>query len=509
MSSSVLVALSRSSFSSSRSRIVRNSRVFFSSFSSNTRTMATAAPTGVPVDISDPVQLQATLEGFNMQANKELLEANGDPRAVLEWAGNNLGGYDKLAMSTSFGIQSAVLLHIATSVCPNIPVVWVDTGYLPKETYLYAEALNEALDLNLKIISNLEWTPARMEAVHGKLWESDRAEAHKLYGTLRKVQPMNHGLSSLEPTPVALLSGLRKVQTKSRAGMQLVEFQAGRFKILPMLNMTDDDVNDYMDRHDLPSHPLSLKGYHTVGDWHSSRAVKEGEDPRDTRFGGKFQECGLHADDTGATTLQVEPEEVVPLNPAMSLLRGVDINPETGHAVVMVKKLMEDGSYCRKCQDVQGKLEKDNVLPWVSKTFVADVQNSKSDGALLAKEFDVDKAPFFIVKNPDEDWSLVYSYLQLRKRLKKAAKEIEKTKPPVVAETKIENDDTRVVYLESTVEELSRQLAEAHQYLEDSTAFLVSNFMDTSDSSNLFNFGPGDEAKREMLTKLSEYSRRQ
>ena len=99
-------------------------------------------------------------------------------------------------MSTSFGIQAAVLLHLATTVVPDIPVVWVDTGYLPRETYLYADELTQTLGINLKIVSNPSWTPARMEALHGKLWEEDKSESHKLYGDLRKVVPMNMGLNA-------------------------------------------------------------------------------------------------------------------------------------------------------------------------------------------------------------------------------------------------------------------------------------------------------------------------
>lgn len=363
--------------------------------------------------------------------NEELEPISHDPLQVLRWGMQEFEG--RVAMSTSFGIQSAVLLHLATQVYPNIPVVWVDTGYLPAETYRYAEELTDTLGLNLLIASNPRWTPARMEAIHGKLWESDDAEAHGLYGRMRKVEPLHNELASLEPNPLVLLSGLRASQTKARANMPPIGFSQGRFKLLPMLRMTDEQVADYMDRNDLPPHPLQAKGYVTVGDAHSSRPVEEGEDPRNTRFGGKFQECGLHVDShdepvespsNPQTTEALLPESLEKTGvKALGLTRS---NRETGIAVIMVKKLTEDGTFCRKCLDVAGKVEQDNLTEWIGATAVADVLDSESEGAKLAKHFGVVTAPFFLIRDKETEekhgeWKVVRSYLQLRKMLQAAA----------------------------------------------------------------------------------------
>ena len=241
--------------------------------------------------VPDKNDLQSVLSDLN----ERVQPLERDPLGILRWTLEEFDG--KVAMSTSFGIQSAVLLHAATQVYPDIPVVWVDTGYLPKETYEYAEQLREALDLNLIVKSNEAWSPARMEAVYGKLWEKEDVESHTLYGRLRKVEPLRDGMESIQPNPRVLLSGLRAAQTKARANMPVVGYQNDRFKVLPLLKMTDDEVEQYMDMYDLPQHPLREKGYVTVGDWHSSRPVAEGEDGRSTRFGGKFEECGLHVDE--------------------------------------------------------------------------------------------------------------------------------------------------------------------------------------------------------------------
>jgi len=399
-------------------------------FASVSTASAVATPTKTILDERSQLAMDAFL------ASDSGSKTEG-ARNVIEFVRNspNLFGDDNaektnIAMSTSFGIQAAVLLHLATTVIPDIPVVWVDTGYLPRETYLYAEEVTQTLGINLQIISNPAWTPARMEALHGKLWEDDTADAHKLYGDMRKVVPMNAGIASLSPSPTVLLSGIRAAQTKARAGMKMVQFQNSRYKILPMLKMTDGDIEDYMDVHDLPRHPLQLKGYHTVGDWHSSRPVKEGEDPRDSRFGGKFQECGLHVDtftDEDGENARDEHE----VTASSRLLSNLAPSDETGRTVVMVKKQMADGSYCKKCNDVAEKLVKDDTLKWVSHTYIADETDGESDGSLLAKEFSVVTAPFFLVKGKEEEeWKVVNSYLQLRKQLRAEAKRLREEMPP-------------------------------------------------------------------------------
>jgi phosphoadenosine phosphosulfate reductase len=369
--------------------------------------------------------------------NQELQSIIHSPSEILRWANFEFDG--RLAMSTSFGIQSAILLHLAVQVKPDIPVVWVDTGYLPEETYHYAQQLTEILGLNLKIVSNSEWSPARMEAVYGKLWEKDDAESHALYGKLRKVEPLNQGLASLEPNPLVLLSGLRATQTKARSNMKPISMQGSRFKILPILKMTDEQVVEYMDKYDLPQHPLQAKGYVTVGDWHSSRPVEEGEDPRNTRFGGKFQECGLHVDESAHESvanqntaiaeqqnipLVLEPESLEKTN--IAALGETRAHRETDMAVIMVKKLTEDGSFCRKCNDVAGKIEADGIGHLIGHTSVANVLDHQSEGSKLAKHFSVPTAPFFLVRTLEEErkkseWTVIRSYLQLKKKLEIAA----------------------------------------------------------------------------------------
>ena len=212
----------------------------------------------------------------------------------LHWAVRVFG--ERLVMTTSFGIQSAVLLHLAHELVRReglapIPVLWVDTGYMPPETYLYAEQLRERLAIDLRVVQ-AELSPARMEALHGRLWESGRVEDLQLYNRLRKVEPLDRTFRELGVRCWA--SGVRGGQTDHRRGMSMLEPVRGSWALRPLLSWTHRDVYYYMQEHDLPQHPLFEQGYSTVGDWHSS-APDSGEiSGRATRFGGLKQECGIH-----------------------------------------------------------------------------------------------------------------------------------------------------------------------------------------------------------------------
>ena len=201
----------------------------------------------------------------------------------------------KIVMSSSFGIHSNLMLHLVDEcIDDKIPVIWVDTGYCPPETYEFVETLHHRYNFNLKVYQSL-LTPARMEYLHGKLWEDPSVEAHKLYGKLRKVEPMERALA--ENDAQVILTGLRASQTSHRANMQLVNIQKGRLKVCPILDWIDSDVVEYFEKKNLSYHPLYYKGYQTVGDAHSSSPALLNDNARSTRFHGVAEECGLHIDE--------------------------------------------------------------------------------------------------------------------------------------------------------------------------------------------------------------------
>lgn len=217
-----------------------------------------------------------------------------EAQQLVQWSATTFD--HGLVMSTSFGIQAAVMLHLVTSVVPDIPVIWVDTGYLPAETYQFAEELTQKLKLNLKVYQS-PISIARMEALHGKLWEQDNVEAFNLYDYIRKVEPMQRALQELNAT--AWLAGLRSDQTQHRQGLDRVSKQGEIYKIHPILSWNSRDIYQYLTAHDLPYHPYFDLGYVSVGDWHSSRPLMANDtDERSTRFRGLKQECGLHLPQT-------------------------------------------------------------------------------------------------------------------------------------------------------------------------------------------------------------------
>ena len=205
----------------------------------------------------------------------------------LAWAQASFG--EGFAVTTSFGTQSAVLLHLLAGVAPKVPVYWIDTGYLFPETYCYAAQLSDLLNLNLQVVQP-ELSPARMEALHGRLWESENPDDMVVYHRMRKVEPLDRALDAAGVTCWA--SGVRARQTDNRAAMQPLERLRGRWSLRPLLGWSRRDVYYYMEEHKLPQHPLFEQGYSSVGDWHSS-APDDGQG-RASRFGGRHQECGLH-----------------------------------------------------------------------------------------------------------------------------------------------------------------------------------------------------------------------
>ena len=209
----------------------------------------------------------------------------------LQWGYEQFN--EKFVLTTSFGIQSAVLLHmtIALKTTKKPKIIWIDTGYLPKETYNYAEELTKLFELNL-VVAQSPISPARMEALYGRLWETGAQKDLEQYHQIRKVDPLEKTFSDLNVHCWA--SGVRKGQTKNRQSMSNIDCIRERLTLRPLLNWTKKDIFYYMEKNKLPQHPLFEKGYSTVGDWHSSEAENTNTKGRSTRFGGLSEECGIH-----------------------------------------------------------------------------------------------------------------------------------------------------------------------------------------------------------------------
>ena len=219
------------------------------------------------------------------------------PLERISWAAERYG--PRLVMSSSFGAQSAVLLHMVNTIAPGIPVIFVDTGYLFPETYTFVEELTRRLGLNVHYVQP-QMTAARQEALFGKQWMQG-VEGLRRYGRINKVEPMSRALKQLKAR--AWLSGIRRQQAKTRGDRPVAERQNRVMKIYPIIDWDNRSVHHYLDQHDLPYHPLWHKGYPSIGDWHSTRPLTPGMLEEETRFGGKQRECGLHIESGDASLL--------------------------------------------------------------------------------------------------------------------------------------------------------------------------------------------------------------
>ena len=202
---------------------------------------------------------------------------------------------NQFAITTSFGIQSSVILNMVhqCSLQKKIKIFWIDTGYLPSETYKYAERLINDLSLEIDVLQS-DLSPARMESLFGKLWETNKSSDLDKYHEIRKIKPLENALN--KNNIYCWASGVRSEQTDNRNKMKFVDVIRERLALRPLLNWRNKDIFYYMKENELPFHPLFSKGYSTVGDWHSSSPDSINNKGRSTRFSGMKQECGLHTE---------------------------------------------------------------------------------------------------------------------------------------------------------------------------------------------------------------------
>lgn len=223
-------------------------------------------------------------------AKARLLEQefeDADPRAVMQAALKTLFVGERLALVTSFGAESAVLLHMAAQVDPAVEVVTIDTGKLFGETRRYRDKLVDRLGLtNLHVVG-----PSADETQEndpsGILWsQNPDACCH-----FRKVVPLARALDGVD----VWMSGRKRFQASSRETLPVFEATEGRIKINPLANWTKDDLDAYFEAHDLARHPLEAEGYLSIGCMPCTDRVAPGEDARAGRWRGQDKtECGIH-----------------------------------------------------------------------------------------------------------------------------------------------------------------------------------------------------------------------
>jgi phosphoadenosine phosphosulfate reductase len=216
-------------------------------------------------------------------------ESDGlDAKGVMALALKEFPG--KAAVVSSFGAESAVLLHLAAAIDPNTPVLFLNTGKLFGETLRYRDRLQDLLGLG--DLRSVAPHPADRLGLDpdGTLWSADPDACC----ALRKVVPLRRMLQGFE----AQVTGRKRFQTQDRAAMQTVEFFDGRFRFNPLAGWSPAEIDAYLTAHDLPRHPLVDDGYPSIGCMPCTRRVKTGENYRDGRWSGHDKiECGIHGMD--------------------------------------------------------------------------------------------------------------------------------------------------------------------------------------------------------------------
>jgi phosphoadenosine phosphosulfate reductase len=238
-------------------------------------------------------QLGAQLD---LTETNEALKA-ADPEKIVAWAAAQFA--PDLVMTSSFGAESALLIHMATRVLPDIKIIFVNTGYLFPETHAFMEQLRLRLNLNVWTYRTrndpISWL--RTAGEENPAWRKDIDACC----AANKNEPMERAMKELAPR--AWLRGVRGDQNQLRRRMHPVEWSAryGCYAVSPLLTWTSREIYHYMRKHDLPYHPLYEKGYASIGcnPLSCTRPVQAGEDPRAGRWTGTGKtECGINVLDS-------------------------------------------------------------------------------------------------------------------------------------------------------------------------------------------------------------------
>lgn len=194
----------------------------------------------------------------------------------------------QVALVSSFGAESVVLLHMISRVAPGLPVLFIDTQMLFPETLAYQQEVAERLSLtNVQVITASEAEIAAHDP-DGTLHKSNPDACCDF----RKTVPLERVLSGYD----AWITGRKRFQNGQRAALEFFEPEPpSRLRVNPLAHWRPEDVQDYMVENRLPRHPLVAKGYPSIGCAPCTSPVKPGEDPRSGRWRGQEKsECGIH-----------------------------------------------------------------------------------------------------------------------------------------------------------------------------------------------------------------------
>jgi phosphoadenosine phosphosulfate reductase len=208
------------------------------------------------------------------------------PQEILAWA---VAAFSpEIAVSTSFQTHSMALLHMVSQAAPDLRIFFLDTGFHFWETQIFRERIQMEWGLNVVDL----YRDSRWDVFCRRFGRDLPVQDPNLCCYIHKVQPMQQALQGVQ----AWVTGIRRDQTSVRAQAHILELQPdGLLKVNPLLNWNRQDIQDYIDAHNLPAHPLLERGYRSVGCQPCTKPVNADEDDRAGRWVGKGKtECGLH-----------------------------------------------------------------------------------------------------------------------------------------------------------------------------------------------------------------------
>ncbi|SFR36825.1 phosphoadenylylsulfate reductase (thioredoxin) [Yoonia tamlensis] len=217
---------------------------------------------------------------------RNLLHRDSDAQTVLRHALDDIQ-LGKVAMVSSFGAESVVLLHMISQINPATPVIFLDTEMLFPETLQYQKDVAKKLGLtDVRVV-----TPSRAavlaEDVDGLLHQADTDACCDL----RKTRPLAAALKDFD----GWITGRKRYQNGQRAALPLFEKDGDKIKVNPLANWGPADLKAYIEKHNLPRHPLVAQGYPSIGCMPCTSRVNAGEDPRAGRWrNSEKEECGIH-----------------------------------------------------------------------------------------------------------------------------------------------------------------------------------------------------------------------
>lgn len=204
---------------------------------------------------------------------------------ILAWALQNYGS--SAVLTSSFGADSAALIHMATRIDPNLRIIFLNTGFLFKETLDFCAQLKKQLSLH---VQEFKATDTEIEQIRKRLNNPNNKRGECCDEV--KIRLLQQSLQGAR----CWIAGLQRSESISRRDIKIIEsYGEGMVKVHPIANWTSKDVYEYMKKFDLPFHPLWQKGFKSIGCEPCTSLPQPGQDDRSGRWAGSDKtECGIH-----------------------------------------------------------------------------------------------------------------------------------------------------------------------------------------------------------------------